>query len=174
MIKSAGEILANEIGQAVERLSTCVTPIFDVNERGEAELLGSAVLIELGGSEFLCTANHVVEANAKSTLYIDGPSKMEVLEGEFSVSKEHDVAVLKLTDGQIKLLKKYSRLKADKIGSQTQILACKYVELVGFPETKIEKSTDKIRSPASSILWDVRSLRLRQRERACGSAGNKT
>lgn len=131
-----GEILAREIGQAVESLRTCVTPIFCVNKRGEPQLLGSAVLIEMDGSIFLCTANHVIAENAKSTLYIDGLSKLEALEGTFSVSTEHDVAVLKLTSAQIKALGKYSPLRSDKIASRIQALACKYVEFVGFPETK--------------------------------------
>jgi hypothetical protein len=72
MIKSAGEILINEVDEAVESLKRCVTPIFDVNEELEAELLGSAVLIEVGGEAFLCTAKHVIDGNACSTLYIHG------------------------------------------------------------------------------------------------------
>ena len=138
-VKSAGEILAGEITSAVDALKTCITPIFDVNERNEAELLGSAVLIELAGSIFLCTAKHVIDGNAKSTLYIDGLSKLETLTGDFYSSAEHDMAVLKLTTAQIKALQKYVALPSDKIANQIQAPACKYAEFVGFPETKNRK-----------------------------------
>ena len=52
-IKHAGQILIEEIESAVAELKSCVTPIFDVNEKGEAELLGSGVLIALCGDTFL-------------------------------------------------------------------------------------------------------------------------
>jgi hypothetical protein len=60
-IKHAGQILIEEIESAVAELKSCVTPIFDVNEKGEAELLGSGVLIALCGDTFLCTAKHVID-----------------------------------------------------------------------------------------------------------------
>jgi hypothetical protein len=104
-IKPAGQILTGEIESAIAELKSCVTPIFDVNEKGEAELLGSGVLIALCGDMFLCTVKHVIEGNAKSTLYIDGPTKMEVLKGDFYCSAEHDIAVMKLTTEQVTLLR---------------------------------------------------------------------
>jgi hypothetical protein len=61
-------------------------------------------LIEISGDTFLCTAKHVIDDNTKSTLYVDGPSKMEVLKGDFYVMAEVDVAVLKLTPDQIETL----------------------------------------------------------------------
>lgn len=139
MIKSAGEILVDEIGTVVTALQHCVTPIFDVNDKGEAELLGSAVLIEISGDIFLCTAKHVIDGNATSTLYIDGPSKFEVLEGEFYATDELDAAVLKLSPEQVTALRKYVALPSDHIAGPAEILAARYANLVGFPETKNRK-----------------------------------
>lgn len=102
--KSTGQILTNKIEAAVAALKSCVTPIFDVNDKGQPKLLGSAVLIQIGDEVFLSTAKHVTDGNKNSTLYIDGPSKLVVLEGEFHVSSEHDTAVLKLSHEQVKLL----------------------------------------------------------------------
>lgn len=139
-IRSAGQILSEEMRETIDPLKDCVTPIFDVNEKREAELLGSAVLIEVAGDIFLCTAKHVIDGNVKSTLYIDGPSALEILAGDFQTSgAEHDIAVLKLSAEQVELLKKYSPLQADQIGNQVQASACKYVEFIGFPETKNRK-----------------------------------
>lgn len=138
-IKPAGQILIDEARQAIDALKGCVTPIYDVNDKLEAELLGSAVLIEVSGETFLCTAKHVIDDNKNSPLYIDGPTKFEVLEGDFYSSKEHDVAVLKLTPTQKKMLKKYPPLGADHIANQDQAFDSKYAEFVGFPETKNKK-----------------------------------
>ena len=138
-MKNAGEILTDEIGAAVETIKSCVTPIFDVNDKGEAELLGSAVLIEVSGHTFLCTAKHVIDGNATSTLYIDGSSKMEVLEGQFHATAGLDVAILKLSPDQITTLGKYTPLSSDHIAGPAEILAARYANLVGFPETKNRK-----------------------------------
>jgi hypothetical protein len=138
-IRPAGQILTEEIDSAVAELKTCVTPIFDVNERGEAELLGSGVLIALCGDTFLCTAKHVIDGNATSTLYIDGPTKMEVLEGDFYSSAEHDIAVMKLSAEQVTLFQKYSPLAEEHIGGPAEITNSQYATLVGFPETKNRK-----------------------------------
>jgi hypothetical protein len=138
-IKLAGQILTEEIDSVVAELKSCVTPIFDVNEKGEAELLGSGVLIAVGGSTFLCTAKHVIDGNATSTLYLDGPTKMEVLEGDFYSTAEHDIAVMKLSAEQVTLLQKYSPLAEEHIGGPANITSSKYAALVGFPATKNRK-----------------------------------
>jgi hypothetical protein len=138
-VKSAGEILTDEIRLAIEALKSCVTPIFDVNEKGEAELVGSAVLINISGNIFLCTAKHVIDANAKSTLYIDGSSKMEVLVADFYATEGLDVAVAKLSPTQIKTLEKYTPLPSERIATTTEVYAAQYASLVGFPETKNRK-----------------------------------
>ncbi|MEO8558736.1 MAG: hypothetical protein ABI439_06710 [Rhodospirillales bacterium] len=67
-VESTGQILIEKIREAIDALKGCVTPIFDVHDKNEAELVGSAILIELSGAAFLCTAQHVIAANATSTL----------------------------------------------------------------------------------------------------------
>jgi hypothetical protein len=136
-LRSAGQILREEMREAIAEFQNCVTPIFSVNEKREAKLLGSGILIEVGGNTFLCTAKHVIDENAISTLYIDGPCNLKILAGDFFRSgDDHDIAVLKLNPEQTALLKKYSPLIADHIGNQDQTSACKYVEFIGFPGTK--------------------------------------
>lgn len=138
-IKSAGQILIEESRQAIDALKGCVTPVFDVNDKGEAELLGSAILIALAEAVFLCTAKHVIDANAASTLYIDAPTGLEILAGDFYSSEDHDIAVLRLSTEQTALFQKYSPLQADHVGNQIQAEACKYVEFIGFPASKNRK-----------------------------------
>ncbi len=138
-IEPAGTTIISEIREAIEDLRTCITPIFDVNEKLEAELLGSAVLIEVVDEKFLCTAGHVIEGNKSSTLYFDAPSRFEILEGEFYRSADHDVAVLQLTLEQAEAFQKYTFLNEEEIASQHQVEACEYVEFIGYPETKNRK-----------------------------------
>lgn len=139
IIKSAGEILTSEIRDAINILKGCVTPIFSVNEKGEAQLLGSAVLLDINGEIFLGTAKHVIDENKKSTLYFDGPHQLEVLEGDFYSSHDHDVAALKLMPEQVSAFKKYSPLTTNKIANLRQAASCKYVEFTGYPESKNRK-----------------------------------
>lgn len=138
-IKSAGQILISEIRSAVDRLSACVTPIYGATDRLEPQLVGSAILLELSGVVFLCTAEHVIYENKSSTLYVDGPLKLEIFEGDFFRSKEHDIAVARLSDEQVSILSKYRPLKADEIASHAQTSKSVYVEFLGFPETKNRK-----------------------------------
>jgi hypothetical protein len=105
-MKCVGEIIANEVDAALRQYQDCVIPIFDVNDSAEPELLGSAVLIEVSGSVFMCTAKHVINKHTESALYFDGPSKFEELTGEFHGSDRLDVAVCQLSSGQTKRLAK--------------------------------------------------------------------
>jgi hypothetical protein len=139
LIKSAGEIIGNEITDAVAAFKSCVTPIFDVNDKLEAELLGSAVLIEVASETYLCTAKHVIDMNANSSLYTDGSAQFEMLLGGFLSSEEHDVAVLKLTSVQTEALNKYEPLRADDVANQIQSSESKYVGFIGYPATKNRK-----------------------------------
>jgi hypothetical protein len=140
-IQSAGQIILEEFTTAIDGLKGCVTPILGVNEKNHAVLVGSAVLLRVAGKSFLCTAQHVLDENASSTLYVDGPSKLEILEGTFwsSPTSEHDIAVLELTGSQSDFLQKYQPLDEHHIASQIQAQACKYAGMVGFPETKNRK-----------------------------------
>jgi hypothetical protein len=138
-IKRAGEILSGEFHQAIDKLRDCVTPILRADDHGRARSLGTGFLIRLAGETFLCTAKHVIDENVNATLYIDGPSKLEPLEGEFYVTAEHDVAVLRLTPEQISTVSKYTSLGPDEIANDTQAEACRYIEFLGYPETKNRK-----------------------------------
>lgn len=135
-IKSSGEIIGGEIRGAVDCLKSCVTPILSAGEKLEGVLRGSAVLIDVAGHVFLCTAKHVIEENSNTNLYFDGSSRLESLVGEFFCSGAHDVAVLKLSSSQLLNLNKYAPLSEDHIGNQDQASGCKYAEFLGFPESK--------------------------------------
>lgn len=135
-MRSVGEILADEIDAALNPLKECVIPIIAVNNRDQPALLGSAILIEVAGKVFLCTAKHVIDENAASCLYIDGPSKFEHFIGDFHGNDCLDVAICQLSQEQIKRLSKYRPLESNCIASPIEIVAAQYSTMVGFPETK--------------------------------------
>lgn len=136
MIRPAGEIIGDEISDAVSALLPCVTPIFAVGGKREPRLLGSSVLLSVAEYVFLCTAKHVIDENATSTLYIDGGGCLEILEGEFRVSEQYDVAVLRLSSEQVAKLKRYRPLRPDEIATELQTSSSRYVGFMGYPETK--------------------------------------
>jgi hypothetical protein len=139
VIESAAKILLAEIGQAVKDLYENITPIFDVNDNKEAELNGSAVLFNIGDGAFLATAKHVLDANARSSLFIDADPDLQLLEGDFYATQEHDVAVLKLRLDQVRLLSKYKFLEVDQLGDALFAARCRYGSCVGYPASKNKK-----------------------------------
>jgi hypothetical protein len=145
-LKSAGHHLVNEARKAITELQSCVVPLFNADEDGKAQLLGSAIVIEVEGHIFLITAKHVLDEckNDRSFLYICGPAKLEPLSGVFRVSGDDlDTAVLKLTVSQAHRFRDAQPLKADSIGNQVQAERCKYVEFIGFPATKNKRSVKR-------------------------------
>lgn len=146
MIKPPGEFFIQEIRKAVNAHLGCVSPLFHMIESGSPQLLGSSVLINISDSIFLCTAKHVLET-AQSRLYINGPSELEVLNGEFYRSKQYDIAVLKLTPEQILSFRKYTALSEDHIANQAQTNICHYVEFIGYPETRNRVSKNRYKFP---------------------------
>jgi hypothetical protein len=142
-LKTAGRFLTEEARKAIAALQSCVVPLFNADQDHKAQLLGSAVLIEVSGEIFLCTAKHVLDACKKdrSFLYICGPTALEPLAGSFRVSgNDLDTAVLKLTDKKAKRFRDAQPLQAESIGNQVQAERCQYVEFIGFPATKNKRS----------------------------------
>lgn len=145
-LKSAGHHFVDEAREEIKKLQPCVVPLFDSNELGEAQLLGSAVLIEIEGDIFLCTAKHVLDECRKerSFLYICGPTALEPLSGTFRVSDDNlDMALLGLTASQAKRFRDAKPLKADSIGNQVQAERSTYVEFIGFPATKNTRTVQR-------------------------------
>lgn len=136
-VRSATDIIADDLVRAVNTLASCVTPLFDVNNRLHAELLGSGSLISVFDDVYLCTAEHVLDAAINSEIYFDGPQKLEILSKDFYIAAGHDVAVMKLNNQQLSLFcAKYSPIKLDDIASVAQTSASVAFGFVGYPASK--------------------------------------
>ena len=94
--------MINEIDKAIEKWSDIVVPIFVSSEKSDqaANGLGSAFLCEEGNCKFLVTALHVVTEANKSKLQVANINGKGVDIGglPFRVMKNHDVAVVELSD----------------------------------------------------------------------------
>jgi hypothetical protein len=134
-VQNAGQVLAEQIEEAIRPLANCVTAVLRVDENNELELIGSAVLIEVSGEVFFCTAKHAIDL-CTTGVFIDAPLKNEALNGNFITSEEHDQAVLKLSPEQVKLFAKYQPLSVHFVGNHAEASQCKYAQFIGFPETK--------------------------------------
>jgi len=64
-LKSAGQFLTDEAREAIEALRSCVVPLFDADEDGKAQLLGSAVLIELERVAYMLIRNQHCGDNSR-------------------------------------------------------------------------------------------------------------
>lgn len=142
MVESAGKILVREIRQAVEGFYDRVA-LYHVNDKDEAALYGSSVLLRVADSPFLATAKHVIDESTRSSLYVDGPSDLEPLEGDFFASPDQDVAVLKLNPDQLAVLGKYQFLEERDLADNSFVTGCKYAISVGYPGTKNKRFHDR-------------------------------
>src|SRR2546427_5154987 len=129
-VRHAGKILIEQIEKAVEPLADCITAILRADDRCNAELFGSAVLIDVTGEVFLCTAKHVIDRGGPC-LFIDAPDENKPLTGTFRSSEKYDVAVLKLNAEQVTLFQKYRPLDADRIATHSEASDCKYAQFIG-------------------------------------------
>jgi hypothetical protein len=56
--------------EAEDRIVDSSIPVYRQMSRGTPELIGSAVILEIGASTLLCTAAHVIEARRGANLYL--------------------------------------------------------------------------------------------------------
>ena len=73
---------------ALERFRAAVKPIYGSTGSGEPEHIGTALLLQLPEGHFLLTAAHVIDWNAKTTLYL-GEARFEKLEFEAFLAQTH-------------------------------------------------------------------------------------
>ncbi len=183
-VQNAGQVLAEQIEEAIRPLANCVTAVLRVDENNELELIGSAVLIEVSGEVFFCSAKHVIDL-CTTGVFVDAPLKNEALNGNFITSEEHDLAVLKLSPEQVKLFAKYQPLSVHFVGNHAEASQCKYAQFIGFPETKNRRRHGQIdtkgliypmavplrRSASPRSAWLSREGIVLPRERAVNNLG---
>lgn len=163
-VETAGKILVREIRLAVEALYDRVTPVYHVSNKDEASLLGSAVLLRIGADSFPATAKHVIDESTRSSLYVDGPSKLGPLEGDFFASPDQDVAVLKLGPAQLDLLKKYQFLGQSELADNAFIRRCQFATSVGYPASKNKRFHDRAAIRREIFSYSDASLTVAQNQ----------
>ena len=148
LIKSVAEIVRERLEEASEaaltRFREAVRPIYGVTERGDPDHIGTALLLDLPEGHFLLTAAHVIDWNAKTTLYL-GADDFAQLEfealvtvppggdrnqdhGDFAVARLDDALVAKLAGAKFITEPEISRSVADTAGRTYTCL--------GYPNSK--------------------------------------
>lgn len=144
---------AERTARAVERLLPAISPVFIPSQKGDADLVGSGVLLRIGPSELLVTAAHVMDI-AKGDLHIGGESQIVDISGEYSEtgdpatrdSDKFDLAILPLSQAHVSQLRDARFLSLDDLEpfetvDHRPVIGSKYL-LLGFPATKQSVTRD--------------------------------
>ena len=74
--------LRENLRAAERRIQHAVCPIYGCDDRGKPYLVGSSLLLSVGDKLLLVTAAHVLDWNNDTSLYVAGPVKPIVIEGD--------------------------------------------------------------------------------------------
>ncbi|MCG3147723.1 MAG: hypothetical protein PCFJNLEI_01164 [Verrucomicrobiae bacterium] len=142
-----------------------VCPLYGVDDRGNPLLIGSAVLLQIADAHFLLTAAHVLDTNARSTLYYGVGGPLQVLEGVAHKSglsdgtsrdeDRNDVGFMELKPRIAAHLSHGHRfLNVCHLQPNEAVRPSSIYELRGYPETRSKRNptTKKVRPGPFSYL----------------------
>jgi hypothetical protein len=75
-------VLRENLSAAERRIQNAVCPIYGCDDRGKPYLIGSSLLLSVGDKLLLVTAAHVLDWNRDTSLYVAGPVKPILIEGD--------------------------------------------------------------------------------------------
>jgi hypothetical protein len=75
-------VLRENLRAAERRIQNAVCPIYGCDDRGKPYLIGSSLLLSVGDKLLLVTAAHVLDWNKDTSLYVAGPVKPILIEGD--------------------------------------------------------------------------------------------
>lgn len=153
LIGTRGEVLQVLLDDVhAPRLLPYVHPVYDVDGRGEPDVLGSCVLLRRKRDLYLATAAHVLADHEPAmscdatTLYLGGQGgQLHVLEAEFLTNKEPlDLAVARLTGALAAAWDLYPALDVDSQLAAGEITGLHF--LLGYPIRRKAFSLDRARN----------------------------
>ena len=147
------------------RRADCTCPVYDLDHRGELDLVGSALLLKVGDHHFVVSAKHVFEILAHRSLGIGGEGIAELANqqwfftrGTTSDTDRWDLAFASLSTKQVADLGRSDFLQIEDLAlSERPDLerpnGSKYFAF-GFPCTKQKKPRrGEPTEPRSLVLW---------------------
>jgi hypothetical protein len=154
--QAAFERLAQRTAFALERVLPAICPVLIPSRTGDPEVVGSAVLIRVGPSEFLVTAAHVMDI-AQDQFYVGAEETIVGISGRFTATvapngnrnDDHlDLAVLPLAEHEVRDLRSCRFLSLDELEplerpDHRPVVGSKYL-LVGYPCSKQKIGADGI------------------------------
>ncbi len=151
-IKSVAEVVLERTDECVDvaakDFSAAVRPIYGSNDQGRPEHIGSCVLLMVDGAPVLLTAAHVLDNNAKSTLYIGGETSLVQINGDFLATNKpggcraddhFDFAAQKLSSQTVCALGAVKYISEDELSSNTSDTTGHVYLVLGYPNTKNRK-----------------------------------
>lgn len=131
------------VDSETNRVRHSVIPIIGDN-CGRPYLVGSAVALTFRGRKCLSTAFHVISGSeGRPLFFFDANGLARQLCGSFEYNEQHDIAAIKLSDGDVEALSHISFLDEDSIGSAAGSGGHFYASVAGYPHTAA-KLIDKL------------------------------
>ena len=148
--------LAERVARAVERLLPAVSPIFIPAPNGDAQVIGTGILLRVGPSEFVVTAAHVMDI-ARHEFYVGGESRIVAVSGRYTnthapgglrANDRFDLAIIPLRESEVADLRDsrflaLEELEPSEVVDYRPTWGSKYL-MVGFPATKQGKTRDNV------------------------------
>jgi hypothetical protein len=152
IIKTVNETVRDRMNECVDILAKqymkSVRPIYGSTENGKPYHIGSCVLIEVGSSQYLITAAHVIDHNEITTLYVSGENDLIQIEAEALITNPStenrdddklDFAILPLSDDIKNKLGSVVFLCEQFILNTSPECKGKLYLALGFPNSKNKK-----------------------------------
>ena len=148
------EHMEKAASEAKKKFASAIRPIYAAGKEGKPVFIGSCILLEIEGSNYLLSAAHVIDQAKSHTIYVGGEVNLVLLEGDFvqSVapngvrSEDHyDFAWIRLADdfsialGNVKFIEE-SEISQNRIEPKGRIYMA-----VGYPRSKNKKANPTTR-----------------------------
>jgi len=146
--------MRNSLAEAEERVQRAICPIYGVDRKDKAQLVGTSLLFSIRGKSLLVTAAHVLDANGESTLYIGGPTELVPLTGTAYKTTPPaggrpkdllDLGLMDISEASPEQWSRYRFLTPDDLDVNDMPAEHTLYGFVGFPETKNRPSLKKLK-----------------------------
>jgi hypothetical protein len=137
---------------ATQQFLPAVRVCYGVDKRNQPDAFGTCFLMEIEGRSFLVTAAHVIDENARTTIYIAGEKDLVMLEATFLATgkplgdrnKDHfDFAFTELTDAQCRSLGGGAAIREDMFALNRSPPDRRAYMTLGFPASMQEVAWGK-------------------------------
>jgi hypothetical protein len=152
IIKALDEIALEKMNECSEagagQFKSSIRPIYGSSRNGTPRHIGTCILLNLNQENYLLTAAHIVDENKFSSLYVGTRSELELIEGEFFITREpvggrindhYDFAWKKLSTEFLAKLKNVKFIYEKDLAINLENTDSRLFLALGYPNSKNKK-----------------------------------